>query len=309
MKAIQIDEYGPPRVLRLKDLPRPEPARKELRIRVCAAGVGPWDALLREGRSGVSQSLPLIPGSDIAGIVDALGADATAFPVGEAVYGLTNQRFTGGYAEYVVASETTVAKKPPHLTFVQAASIPVVAVTAWQMLFEYARAIPGQKVLIQGAAGNVGAYAVQMARNAGLEIYGTAASDDLDYVRGLGAQTVIDYRHSRFEDIVPAVDIVVDLVGGETRVRSAEVLKRGGVLVSSTPMPEELAQKAGVRAVFFFVDVTRARLDTVSKLFESNDLVSEVGTVLPLEDARLAHEMLAGRPHPRGKIVLKIAAE
>lgn len=312
MKAVQIDEYGPTNVLRLRDLPRPEPARKELRIRVCAAGVGPWDALIREGRSGVSQGLPLVPGSDVAGIVDAVGADDTAFRVGDAVYGLTNQHFTGGYAEYVIASEMTIARKPQSLSFVQAASVPVVAVTAWQMLFQYGHAIPGQIVLIQGAAGSVGAYAVQMARNAGLEIFGTAASDDLDYVRGLGAQTAIDYQHTHFEEVVPAVDIVVDLVGGETRARSVGVVKRGGVLVSvvsTSPMPEELAHQAGVRAVFFFVDVTTARLDTVSKLFDSKQLLSEVGTVLPLEEARLAHDMLAGAPHARGKIVLRVAAE
>lgn len=167
------------------------------------------------------------------------------------------------------------------------------------MPFQYGQAAPGQIVLIHGAAGNVGAYAVQMARNAGLEIFGTAAADDLDHVRGLGAQTAIDYQDTLFEDVVPAVDIVVDLVGGETRARSVGVLKRGGVLVSvvSDPMPEELAHQAGVRAVF------------LSELFDSKQLLSEVGTVLPLEDARLAHEMLAGAPHARGKIVLKIAAE
>ena len=208
MKAIQISEYGPPAVMQLRDLPLPEPAKGQLRVRVCAASVGPWDALIREGRSGIPQTLPLTPGSDISGTVDALGAEVTAFNVGDEVYGLTNAHFTGGYAEYALASSSSVTKKPNSLGFIEAASVPVVAVTAWQMLFEYAHVISGQSVLIQGAAGSVGAYAVQMARYAGLEIFATAALPDLDYVRGLGAQTVIDYRHTRFEDVVPAVDIV-----------------------------------------------------------------------------------------------------
>jgi NADPH:quinone reductase-like Zn-dependent oxidoreductase len=253
------------------------------------------------------QTLPLTPGSDVSGTVDALGPEVTAFNVGDQVYGLTNEHFTGGYAEYALASQSTVTKKRNSVGFIDAASVPVVAVTAWQMLFEYAHVISGQSVLIQGAAGSVGAYAVQMARDAGLEIFATAALPDLDYVRGLGARTVIDYHHTRFEDVVPAVDIVLDLVGSDTAVRSIAVLKRGGVLVSpvSAP-PAELTLKAGVRAVFFFVDVTTARLNTIAKLLDSNRLVSNVGTVLALADAHLAHEMLSGSPHARGKIVLNV---
>lgn len=308
MKAIQINEFGPVGVMHLSDLPRPEPAKGQIRVRVCAAGVGPWDALIREGRSGLPQTLPLTLGSDVAGIVDAVGAEVTALKSGDEVYGLTNGQFTGGYAEYCVASGSSVAKKPQSLSFVQASSVPVVAVTAWQMLFEYARAVSGQSVLILGAAGNVGAYAVQMARNAGLEVFATAGPTDLDYVAGLGARTVIDYRHTRIEDVVPPVDIVLDLVGGETRVRSIGVLKTGGILVSvvSTPMPEEAVQKAQVRAAFFFVDVTTARLNTITGLLDSNQIVCNVGTVLPLAEAGRAHEMMAGTPHARGKIVLKI---
>ncbi|MGH9562700.1 MAG: NADP-dependent oxidoreductase, partial [Terracidiphilus sp.] len=252
--------------------------------------------------------LPLTPGSDIAGVVDAVGDEVAGFSVGDEVYGLTNPHFTDGYAQYVVVAPSTVARKPGPLSFAAAASVPVVAVTAWQMLFEYASASAGQRVLIQGAAGNVGAYAVQMAANAGLEVFATAGPDDLDYVRGLGARRVIDYRHARFEDAVPALDIVLDLVGGDIRVRSIGAIKRGGVLVSvvSTPMPEELARKAGVRAVFFFVDVTTARLNAVTEMFDRHKLVATVGTVLPLEDARLAHQMLGGAAHARGKIVLSV---
>src|SRR5579862_4497120 len=257
MKAIEIFAYGPPNVIQLVDVDRPEPGSGQLRVRVGAAGVGPWDALVREGHSEVPQTLPLILGSDIAGTVDALGSGVSGFSVGEEVYGLTNGHFTGGYAEYALASASSMARKPRSLTFIQAASAPVVAVTAMQMLFDYGHAVAGQKVLIHGSAGNVGAYAVQMARNAGLEVYATASLKDLGYVRGLGAATVIDYRQTRFENVTPAVDLVIDTVGGETRDRSLQVLKPGGTLVSvvSPPTKDDKDATLGVRSVFFIVEV------------------------------------------------------
>ena len=310
MKAVRIAEYGPPSVIRLVDVDCPEPGNSELRVRVSAAGVGPWDALVRQGDSGVPQSLPITLGSDIAGVVDAVGRDVSGFSVGDDAYGLTNQHFTGGYAEFALASSRSMARKPKHLNFIQAASVPVVAVTAWQMLFDYAGASPAQKVLIQGGAGNVGAYAIQMARSAGLEVFATASSEDLTYVRELGAHTAIDYRRTRFEEVVRKVDIVLDTVGGEARIRSVGVLKSEGILVSvvSSPMPEKLGAEAGVKVIFFIVDVTTERLNTITELFDSHKLVTNVGTVLPLKDAELAHQMLAGAPHARGKIVLNVAA-
>lgn len=309
MRAAEIVKYGDPSVIRLVDQPLPQPTRGQLRVRVKAAGVGPWDALVREGRSGVPQTLPLVLGSDIAGTVEATGPNVSGFAMGDEVYGLTNEHFTGGYAEYALASASSMARKPNSLSFIEAASAPVVAVTAWQMLFDYAHAIAGQNVLVHGAAGNVGAYAVQLARNAGLEVFATASSSDLDYTRKLGATVAIDYRQTRFEDAVRAVDIVLDTVGGDTRVRSLSVLKPGGLLVSvvSSPMPADAAARAGVESVFFFVDVTTARLNTITQLFETKKLSPQVGAVLPLADARIAHQMLAGAPHARGKIVLNVS--
>jgi NADPH:quinone reductase-like Zn-dependent oxidoreductase len=296
--------------MHLANLERPEPGAGQLRIRVLAAGVGPWDALIREGRSGITQTLPLTLGSEISGVVSAIGGGVFNFEVGEEVYGVTNDHFIGGYAEYALATASSIAAKPRNLNFIQAASAPVVAVTAWQMLFEYAHAVAGQKVRIQGAAGNVGAYAVQMAHNAGLEVFGTASSYDLDYVRELGADTPIDYRRDRFEDIVGRVDIVLDTVGGQTRARSINVLEPTGILVSvvSSSMPTELAAKARIRAVFFLVDVTTARLNMITRLLESKKLIPNVGAVLPLSEAQVAHQMLAGLPHERGKIVLNVSA-
>jgi NADPH:quinone reductase-like Zn-dependent oxidoreductase len=308
MKAARILRFGAPDAIVNDDVPQPQPASSQLLVQVKAAGVGPWDALIREGKSVLTLQLPLTLGSDLAGIVAAVGPGVPDFKTGDEVYGATNPQFTGAYAEYALASADMMAPKPQTLDFVEAASAPVVAVTAYQMLFDYAHATAGQKVLIHGGAGNVGAYAVQLARNAGLHVIATASSADTGYVRNLGASEVLD-KNARFESVVPDVDVVIDTVGGETRERSLRVLKPGGILISAvSPIPEDVAKRYGARAVFFLVDVTTARLNIVADLFDSGKLVPHIGSVLPLEDARTAHEMLAGAPHKPGKIVLNIAA-
>jgi NADPH:quinone reductase-like Zn-dependent oxidoreductase len=309
MKAERVLQFGPPNVIINDDLPRPTPAAGQLLVRVKAAGVGPWDALVREGKSGLHQPLPLILGSELSGIVEAIGADVSGFKAGDEVYGATNEQFTGAYAEYALPAAGMIAQKPRTLNFIEAASAPVVTVTAWQMLFDYAHVTAGQTVLIHGAAGNVGAYAVQLAKQAGLDVVATAGSADLDYIRGLGAERVVDYQTERFEESVAGVDAVLDTVGGDTQQGSLRVLKPGGILVSVvSPVPEATQKRYGVRAAFFYVDVTTARLNQITELFDSGKLVTDVGTVLPLEEARIAHEMLGGAPHKRGKIVLSIAA-
>jgi len=252
--------------------------------------------------------LPLTLGSELSGIIEGIGADVSGFELGDEVYGATNEQFGGAYAEYAVPSARRMAPKPKTLSFIEAASVPIVTVTAWQMLFEYAHVTAGQTVLIHGAAGNVGAYAVQMAKQGGLHVVATAGFADLGYVRGLGADTVVDSKAERFEDSVTAVDVVLDTVGGDTQQRSLRVLKPGGILVSVvSPVPEATQTRYGVRAAYFYVDVTTARLNTITELFESSKLVTDVGTVLSLEDARAAHEMLGGAPHRRGKIVLRLS--
>ena len=308
MKTARVLRFGPPNVITHEDMPQPQPAAGQLLVRVKAAGVGHWDALIREGEVRL-QPLPLILGSELAGTVAAIGADVAGFNLGDEVYGATNEQFSGAYAEYARASAQRIAPKPKTLSFIEAASAPIVTVTAWQMLSEYADVTAGQTVLIHGAAGNVGAYAVQLAKQAGVHVVATAASADLDYVRGLGAETVVDYKKERFEQSVTGVDVVLDMVGGDAQQRSLRVLKPGGILVSVvSPVPEAAQTRYSVRAAYFYVDVTTARLNTITELFDSAKLVTDVGTVLPLEDARLAHEMLGGAPHKRGKIVLSIAA-
>ncbi|HEV2260677.1 MAG TPA: NADP-dependent oxidoreductase [Candidatus Rubrimentiphilum sp.] len=297
MLAVRVHAYGGPEQLTLEETPIPIPADDEVLVRICAAGVGPWDALVRTGHSGVPQPLPITPGSDIAGVVETTG---------EAIFGVTNNNFAGGYAQYAVATRSSIARKPASLSFIEAASAPVVAVTAWQLLFDHAKVSAGETVLVQGAAGNVGAYAVQLAHWAGARVIAVAGSADADYVRGLGANEMIDYRTQRFEEHVSGVDTVIDTVGGETQARSFGVLKREGMLASSVSAPSgELAAQYGVRTAYFIVSVPTAQLERIAQLFDAGVLKTDVGVVLRLADARKAHEMLAGIvPHPRGKIVL-----
>src|SRR5579862_2218790 len=302
MKAGRIHYFGPPNAIVIDEISCPTPQQGELVVRVAAAGVGPWDALIREGKSVVHLPFPIILGSDLAGIVDCAGTGVAQLKPGDEVFGITNKQFCGAYAEFAVAAAHMVAARPRSLSFVEAASVPVVAVTAYQMLFDYAKIRAGQAVLIHGAAGNVGAYAVQLAKQAELHVLATAGPADLEYVRSLGADMVVNYKTTKFEDVVPPVDAVLDTVGGETQHRSFRVLKPGGILVSSVSPPPP--QTAMFRSVFFLVDVTATRLTALARLFDGRKVNVEVGSLLPLEEARKAHEMLAGAPHKRGKIVL-----
>lgn len=255
-----------------------------------------------------SATAPLTLGSDLSGEIEALGPDIAGMRIGDQVYGVTNPRFIGAYAEYALASAAMIARKPASLSYIEAASVPVIAVRAWQGLFDHAQLTAGQTVLIHGAAGNVGAYAVQLARRAGIRSIVTAGTDDLAYVRELGADTVVDFRTERFEDAARDVDAVLDLVGGETQTRSFQVLRRGGKLVSAVSNPDqELARSHGVDATFFLVKITTEHLAELADLIDRGDLKTRVGIALPLADAREAHFMLEGRrPPPKGKIVLAV---
>lgn len=307
-KAARIHRFGAPEVISLEDLVLPAPGEGEVLVRVKAAGVGPWDAWIRAGKSALPQPLPLTLGSDISGVVEAVGPGVTGFTEGDEVFGVTNPQFTGGYADYAVATAAMLVNKPAVLLHIDAASAPVVAVTAWQALFEEARVTSGQSVLVLGAAGNVGAFAVQFAHRAGLQVYGTARTRDLSFVRSLGADA-FDGGTSWFEGNLPPIDAVIDLIGGEPQACSFTVLRQGGALISTVAPPDQsIAAERGVRAAFFLVDVTTERLARIAAMIEVGALTTSVGAVLPLAAARVAHEMIEGRqPRPRGKIVLQVA--
>ncbi|RUU15972.1 NADP-dependent oxidoreductase, partial [Mesorhizobium sp. Primo-B] len=293
MMAWRVHEFGPPEIMKYERVPRPDPGPGEVLVKVEAAGVGPWDGWIRAGKSALPQPLPLTLGSDLSGEIVAKGSGVSELRVGDQVYGVTNPRFIGAYAEYAVASAEMVSNKPTSLTYAEAASVPVVAVTAWQALFYHAQLKAGQTVVIHGAAGNVGSYAVQLAREAHLQAIATAATDDITFVRDLGANTVIDHQTQRFEEKVRDADAVIDLVGGETQNRSFQVLRRGGKLISAVSNPDQkLAERHGVEASFFLVNVTRQDLAEIACLVDGGKLRTRVGAVLPLADAREAHLML-----------------
>lgn len=293
MLAVRVHRYGGPEQLVLEDTEVPQLASGQALVRVAAAGVGPWDALVRAGVSGIPQKLPLTLGSDVAGVVERIAEEVMPrdddIRVGNAVFGLTNQTFTGGYAQYAAASIDSIALKPKRLNFIEAASAPVVAVTAWEMLFDYASLTRGETVLVLGARGNVGAYAVQLAQWAGARVIPVSPEDRFDSVAG--------------------VDVVIDTVGKHAQERSFATLKRGGVLVSSVSQPpDDLAERYDVRTAYFIVTVTVKKLQRIAQLFDNETLKPHVGVVLPLAEARKAHEMLAGKvQHPAGKIVLEVS--
>jgi NADPH:quinone reductase-like Zn-dependent oxidoreductase len=309
MRAARVHAFGPPEAITIERLPLPSPGGGEVLVRVAAAGVGPWDGWIRAGRSVLPQPLPLTLGSDLSGTVEAVGPGVAGFGRGQEVYGVTNGRFTGAYADYALAEAGRIAPKPATLDHLQAASVPVIAVTAWQMLFDHARVEEGRRVLIHGGAGNVGAFAVQLARHAGAHVIATASAADIGHVRELGADEAVDFRTTPFESAAREVDAVIDLVGGETLERSFAVLKRGGVLVSAVAQPDQArAAERGVRALFMLVDVTTAALAGIGRLLAAGRLRTRIGEILPLDQAVLAHRMLEGMPHKPGKIVLRVAA-
>ena len=313
MRAARVHAYGGPEAVIVERLPPPgPPGPGEALVRVAAAGAGPWDSWIRAGKSVVPHALPLTLGSDLSGTVDAVGHGVTGLTPGDEVFGVTNMAFTGAWADLALAEAARLAAKPRTLDHVQAAAAPVVAVTAWQMLFDHAGVAAGRRVLVHGAAGSVGSYAVQLAAGAGAEVIGTAAADDLRRVRELGAARAIDAHGAPFEEAMGGeVDAVIDLVGGEAQERSIAVLKPGGVLVSAVSRPDERrAASRGVRAFFMLVDVQGAVLAEIARLIDQGRLrAGIVGEVLPLEEAAQVHRMLDGEePHRRGKLVLDLTS-
>jgi NADPH:quinone reductase-like Zn-dependent oxidoreductase len=301
VRAARIHSFGPPDVVVVEDVPMPLPGPGEVLVRVMAAGVAAWDAIIREGKSKVSPQPPLTLGSDLSGVVEQVGPGVSDFAPADEVYGVTNPQFCGAQAEFAVAMAGMIARKPQSLGYVEAASAPVVAVTAWQMLLQYGQATRGQTVMVVGAAGNVGAYAVQMAVDAGIHVVAIAHLADQDLLHSLGVKSIIDLSKPAFEQDLPQVDVILDTVGGSTLQRCVAALRPGGKLVTSVstqPLP------AG--AIFFYAEVTTARLQTLTPLFEASRITARVGSVLPLSEVRQAQGMLAGAPHKSGKIVLQI---
>jgi NADPH:quinone reductase-like Zn-dependent oxidoreductase len=308
MQAIRFHAYGDPDVLVLEEVPRSQAGPGEVLVRVHAAGVNPLDWKVRAGhvQEWLPHRLPLIPGWDVSGVVEAVGPDVTAFKTGDTVIGMLDFKRDGAYAEYVAARIEHLALKPTSLDHIQSAAVPLAAQTAWQSLFEIAGLERGQTVLIHAAAGGVGHFAVQFARWKGARVIATASAQNAGFVQRLGAETVIDYRSTRFEEEVREVDVVFDLIGGETQQRSWQVLKKGGILVATLGISSpEIAREYGVRGEGLLVHPDTARLRQISTLIDAGEVKPVVTEVLPLAQAARAHE-LSQTGHVRGKIVLQV---
>jgi NADPH:quinone reductase-like Zn-dependent oxidoreductase len=305
MRAVRFHDYGPPEALAVDEAPRPVPGEGEVLVRVHAAGVNPIDCKLRAGylKDFMPVQLPYTPGYDLAGTVEAVGPGVTEFTPGQAVFG----RGAGSYAEYAIAPATALAPKPVNITFDQAATIAIGGVTAWAGLFDTAGLQPGQRLLVQGAAGGTGSYAVQLGRWKGAHVIGTASARNLDAVRSLGAEQAIDYTATPVEQAVSDVDVVFDAVGGETMERSWQLLKPGGILVEVAGMPsEETAQQHGVRTSGVQAPpVIAGILQQLAELIESGTVQAEVGRVFPMEEAAQA-QALSETGHGRGRVILHI---
>jgi NADPH:quinone reductase-like Zn-dependent oxidoreductase len=306
MRVIHIHNYGGPEQLKLEEKPRPEPQAGEVLLRVHAAGVNPLDWKIRQGlmKDFMPVTFPYTPGIEVAGVVEDIGSGVTAFEIGQAVFG---QSARGAYAEYIAVSVESLALKPETLRFAEAAAVPVGATAAWRALFEYGGLQAGQQVLIQGAAGGVGLFAVQFAKWKGAQVIGTASTANLEFVRGLGADTVVDYTTTPVESVVQDVDLVLDGVGAGTLSSSLAVLKSGGTLISlAGPPSQEQAKARGVRATMIRSQPSRELLQTFTRLIDEGRIKVTAGKTFPLSEVQQTHEY-GQSGHGRGRIVLQIA--
>ena len=309
MKAVVAHEYGGPEVLKFEQVPRPEPKEDEALVRVIASSVNPADPLTLSGKYAreFGTHLPLIPGYDIAGIVEKTGSNVTKLKVGDAVYGYPT--FGGGWANYVTVKEWEVAAKPKSLNFVESASVPMGALTAWQALVDVAQLQPGQTILVHGGSGGVGSFAIQIAKARGARVIATASTANQDLLKQLGADVAVDYTKMKFEDVAKDVDAVLDPIGKETLARSYGVVKKGGIVMSlvARPDPVEL-KKRGIRGAGISVHPDAADLTEIAQLIDAGKIKPIVTQVLPLNKA-IAAQQQAATHHTRGKLVLRIADE
>src|SRR5207253_8127049 len=311
MKAIVVHEYGGPEVLKYENVPRPEPKDDQILVRVIAAGVNPVDGLIRSGMFAKYEkaAFPMIPGADIAGVVEKAGSKITKFRVGDPVYAYVSLKNGGGYAEYAVATEGEASPKPKSLTHVEAAAVPVVALTAWQALVDTANLSAGQAVLIHGGSGGVGTFAIQIAKARGAKVFATASTANQDLLKQLGADVAIDHTKQKFEDLAKDVDVVLDSVGKDTLARSYGVVKKGGFIVSLVAEPEQAElDKHGIRGAPLNVEPNSDELAEISKLIDEKKIKVIISQVLPLSDAAKAQAQ-SDTHHTRGKVVLKVAEE
>jgi NADPH:quinone reductase-like Zn-dependent oxidoreductase len=310
MKAAVINAYGDPDVFEYVDVPRPEVTDDTVLLRVHAAGINPVDWKTRRG-SGIAGRLgdnpfPLIIGWDVSGEVAAVGRNVTQFNVGDEVYGMIGFPDLGNaYAEYALANPEHLALKPKNLSHVEASVIPLVALTSWQALFDYANLTAGQRVLIHAAAGGVGHVAVQLAHWKGAQVYGTASARNEDFLKSIGLNHFIDYTKGNFSQAVADLDVVYDAVGGDIPAQSVPTLKPGGFLVSIASGDLESVVPDTIRSRRILVAPNQSQLQKITELIESDQLKPTVSHVFSLEQLADAHRQ-SEAGHTRGKIAIQI---
>ena len=314
MKAIIFDEFGGPEVLKSATLPDPEPGPGEVLINIHAAGVNPADAKIRKGLflKRLPHQFPIIPGWDAAGTIERVGAGVTLHQAGDEVYAYCRKPIVqfGAFAERIVVPDSSVAMKPASMTFEQASSVPLAGLTAWQSLMDAAQLQSGQTVLIHAGAGGVGGFAIQIAKKAGAHVIATASTKKHAYVQSLGADEIIDYTQTDFRDAVrerhpQGLDVVFDTVGGDVQVKSADVVKKGGTLVSILAYQDEDALKQlGIQTRYVFVTPNRDQLATLARMADEGSLKTHVSVVFPLESAAEAHRQIETQ-RTVGKLVLR----
>jgi NADPH:quinone reductase-like Zn-dependent oxidoreductase len=309
MKAVVAREYGGPSVLKIENVPVPQPKENEVLVRVMASGVNPADPLIVSGvyAKEFGTHLPLVPGYDMAGVVEKTGTDVKRLKVGDPVYAYL--LWGGGWAEYCISNESEAALKPKSLSYIEAAAVPLAALTAWQALVDTAQLSTGQTVLIHGGSGGVGSFAIQIAKAKGARVIATASTLNQDLLKELGADVAIDYTKTRFEDVAKEVDVVLDTVGRDTLARSYGVVKKGGIITTIRGgLDQAELEKRGIRGVPIASHPNADELASITQLIEEKKIRPIVSQVLPLSEAVKADEQ-AETHHTRGKIVLKIRDE
>ena len=308
MKAITIRDYGGPEVLNYEEVPVPEIGPDEALIKVHSCGVNPIDWKIRQGyvKGRVHYEMPLILGWDVSGIVDEVGPLVKRFKRGDKVFARPSTSRNGGYAEFVAVKSMEMAFAPKTLPMEHSAGVPLAAQTAWAGLFEIGNLRPGQSVLIHGASGGVGSFAVQLAKIAGARVIGTTSTKNVRMVHSLGADQVIDYTIGDFRKVVSEMDMVYDTVGGDTQARSWEVIRKGGMLVAPVGVDENAAAAHGIVGRSYLLTSNGARLRDIRELIDSGNIKVMIEREYPLAEAKAAHQ-LSQAGHVSGKIILRIS--
>ena len=320
MKAIRIHEFGGAEVMKLEDIARPVPAQDELLVKVFACGVNAVDWVIRNGGNDFLRpllQLPLTLGWDTAGRVEETGSMVAGFKKGDLVFGVPNFPGDGSYAEYCIGRETQFAFMPKNLSFQEAAGVPLAGLTAWTALFVFGKLQLGQRILINGASGGVGSFALQFAKAKGAYVIAVASTGNLEYLKQLGADEVIDYTSQKFEDLVENLDLVFDAAphrDNNERLRSVKVLKEGGILVSVNidfPFSDEVVdalKHKNAKGEQVAVQIKGEYLHEIATWIDQGKVKVLVSKVYPLEEVAAAHRE-SETWHVRGKLVLEIAKE